>query len=176
MNIIGRRRPADIARDWAINFSQAGPDDFRLYDAASFPRILEEVRRVMEDPASKLKDKREIKTLCGINYSSTGMGIIWGPTQDIAQVPDCICYDWMHNLCASGGVGAHNVNQCVRVVAQTGVALADINALFYTKKARAPRATAKWAGSRLSRESSSIGMPPSELVRPECCRWAPRWR
>ena len=29
MNIIGRRRPADIAADWAIHFSQAGPDDFR---------------------------------------------------------------------------------------------------------------------------------------------------
>ena len=91
MNIIGRRRPADIAGDWAIHFSQAGPDDFRLYDAASFARMLEEVRRVMENPASKAKDKREIQTLCGINYSSTGMGVIWGPAQDIAQVPECIC-------------------------------------------------------------------------------------
>ena len=33
------------------------------------------------------------------------MGIIWGPAQDIARVLECICYDWMHNLCAFGGVG-----------------------------------------------------------------------
>ena len=64
MNIIGRRRPADIAGDWAIHCSQAGPDDFRLYDAASFARMLEEVRCVMEDPASRLKDKKEIQR-CG---------------------------------------------------------------------------------------------------------------
>ena len=69
MNIIGRRRPADIARDWAINLSQAGPGDFRLYDAASFARMLEEVRRVMEDPAKHVKYKREFQTLCGVNYS-----------------------------------------------------------------------------------------------------------
>ena len=130
MNIIGRRRPADIARDWAIHFSQAGPDDFRLYDAASFARMLEEVRRVMEDPASRVKDKREIQTLCGINYSSTGMGIIWGPAQDIAQVPGCMCYERMHNMCASGGAGGHHVNQFVRVVAQAGVTLADIIGFF----------------------------------------------
>ena len=64
MNIIGRRRPDDIAGDWGIHFSQAGPDDFQLYDAASFARMLEEVRRVMEDPASKVKDKKEIQR-CG---------------------------------------------------------------------------------------------------------------
>ena len=92
--------------------------------------MLEEVRRVMEDPASKAKDKRDIQTLCGINYSSTGMGVIWGPTQDIAQVPECMCYDWMHNVCASGGVGAHHVNQLVRVVAQAGVTLTDITAFI----------------------------------------------
>ena len=130
MNSIGRRRPADIARDRAVHFSQAGPDDFRLHDAASFARMLEEVRRVMENPASRAKDKREIQTLCGINYSSTGMGVIWGPAQDLAQVPECICYDWMHNVCASGGVGAHHVNQLVRVVAQAGVTLADITAFI----------------------------------------------
>ena len=128
MNIIGRRRPADIAGDWAIQFSQAGPDDFRLYDAASFARMLEEVRRVMEDPASKAKDKREVQTLCGINYSSTGMGIIWGPARHIARVLGCICYDWTHTLCASGGVSAHHANQFVSFVAQAGVTLATINA------------------------------------------------
>ena len=58
------------------------------------------------------------------------MGIIWGPAQDIAQVPECIFYDWMQNVCASGGVGAHNVNQLVRVVAQAGVTLADITAFI----------------------------------------------
>ena len=58
------------------------------------------------------------------------MGIIWGPARDIARVLECICYDWMHNLCASGGVGAHHANQFVRVVAQAGVALADINAFM----------------------------------------------
>ena len=68
MNIIGRRRPVDIAGDWAIRFSQASPDDIRLYDAASFARMLEEVRRVMEDPASRVQDRREIQTLCGVNY------------------------------------------------------------------------------------------------------------
>ena len=96
--------------------------------------MLEEVRRVMEGPASRVKSNREIQTLCDINYSYTGMGIVWGPAQDIAQVPECICYDWMHNMCASGGVGAHNVNQFVRVVAQEGVALADITA--FTQKSR----------------------------------------
>ena len=126
MIIIGRRRPADIAGNWAIHFSQTGPDEFRLYGAASFARMLEEVRRVMEDPASKLKDKKKIQTLCGINSSSTGIGIIWGPARDIARVPACICYDWMHTLCASGGVGAHHVNQFVRVVEQKGVTLANI--------------------------------------------------
>ena len=34
----------------------------------------------------------------------------------------------MHNLCASGGVGAHHANQFVRVVAQAGVTLADVSA------------------------------------------------
>ena len=86
MKIIGRRCFADMPGDWAIIFSQAGPDDSRLYGAASFARI--HVRRVMEDPASRVEDKREIQTLFGINYSSTGMGIIWGPAQDIARVPE----------------------------------------------------------------------------------------
>ena len=94
--------------------------------------MLEEVRRVRERPASRVKYKKEIQTLCGINYPSTGIGVIRGPAQDIAQVPECIYYDWMHNMCASGGVGAHNVNQFVRAVAQAGVTLADITA--FTQK------------------------------------------
>ena len=95
--------------------------------------MLEEVRRVMEDPASRVKDKQELQLICGVECSSTGMGIIWGPARHIAQVPECICYDWMHTLCASGGAGAHHVNQFVRVVAQAGVALADIIAFLHKK-------------------------------------------
>ena len=95
--------------------------------------MLEEVRRVMEDPASRVKDKQDIHMICGVNFSSTGMGIIWGPARHIARVPECICYDWMHTLCASGGVGAHHVNQFVRVVEQAGVTLATITA-FVTPK------------------------------------------
>ena len=98
-----------------MHVARACRADFRQYDAESFARMLEEVRRVMEDPASKVKDKQEIRMLCGAIFSSTGMGIIWGPARDIARVPACICYDWMHNLCASGGVGAHHVNQIVAV-------------------------------------------------------------
>ena len=70
---------------------------------------------------------------CGVNFSSTGMGIIWGPARHIARVPECICYDWMHTLCASGGVGAHHVNQFVRVVEQAGVTLANTNTFLYKK-------------------------------------------
>ena len=43
----------------------------------------------------------------------------------------------MHNLCASGGVGAHHVNQFVRVVVQEGVALEDITA--FTKAVALPK-------------------------------------
>jgi len=174
MNIIGRRRPDDIAGDWGIHFSQAGPDDVQLYDAASFARMLEEVRRVMEDPASSVKDKREIQTLCGINYSSTGMGIIWGPAQDIAQVPECICYDWMHNVCASGGVGAHNVNQIVRVVAQAGVTLADITA--FIQKVVQPKSNRTLRSFKFEQRIADKSSAPSELLRPKFCRWFPRWR
>ena len=76
MNIIGRRRPEDIAGDWAMHVGRACPDDFRQYGAEPFACMLEEVRRVMGDPASRVKDTREIQTLCGVNYSSTGIGII----------------------------------------------------------------------------------------------------
>ena len=138
--------------------------------------MLEEVRRVMEDPANRAKDKRGFQTLCGINYSATGMGIIWGPARDIARMPECICYDWMHNLCASGGVGAHHVSQFVRVVAQAGVTLADINALFMQETNALPTSNRRLGSFKLSRESPTIRVPPSKLLRPKFCRWFPRWR
>ena len=68
MHIIGRRRLADIAGDWAINLARACPDDVRQYDAEFFARMLEEVRRVMEDPASRVKDKQDIHMFCGVIF------------------------------------------------------------------------------------------------------------
>ena len=81
-----------------MHVALACPDDVRQYDAESFARMLEEVRRVMEDPASRVKDKQDIQRCCCAMFSSTGIGIIWGPTRDIARVPECICYDWMLSL------------------------------------------------------------------------------
>ena len=43
---IGRRRLADTAGDWAIICSRACPDDFCLYDAASFARMLAELQKL----------------------------------------------------------------------------------------------------------------------------------
>ena len=137
--------------------------------------MLEEVRRVMEDPASRVKDKKDIQTLCGINYSSTGMGIIWGPARDIARVPECICYDWMHTLCASGGVGAHHANQFVRVVEQAGVTSADITA-FVKRKIVLPKSNRHLGSFKFEQRIVDNPRAPSELLRPTWSRWFPRWR
>ena len=120
--------------------------------------MLEEVRRVMEDPASRVKDKKEIQMLCGIVI----WAFIWGPARDIARVLECICYDWMHNLCASGGVASHHVNQCVRVVAQAGVTLADVSA--FVQKVVQPKSNRKLYNFKFKQRTSTSSFVAGSLA------------
>ena len=93
-------------------------------------------------------------------YGIVIWAFIWGPARDTARVLECICYDWMHNLCASGSVASHHVNQCVRVVAQAGVTLADVNA--FVQKVVQPKSNRKLYNFKF--EQRTVNKPSAPIT------------
>ena len=108
------------------------------------------------------------------HFSSTGMGIIWGPARDIARVPECICYDWLHNLCASGGVGAYHANQFPRAVAQAGVILAD--SLAFLQRVVLPKSNRTLGSFTFEQRTADNPSAPIRASASDVLSPAPRWR
>ena len=84
------------------------------------PRTSESAREVLDHLAwaSTHKSKAELDELemaTGIAFDSTGL-LYDAEIKQHIRFPECVYWDWMHNWCASGGVGQFHLNQLILVV------------------------------------------------------------
>jgi hypothetical protein len=112
-NVVGRLDPASVRLPFR-HFSAPGLTDCEPQTAATFNADLEYLRA-----------QHGVVTATTFNEMSQALGVTFDlhslPYSDMrgcARIPETRFCDWMHNLCASGGVAQYQVNQfCLAVVA-----------------------------------------------------------
>ena len=111
-NCVGRIGPADVSQGF-MHFSEPGLDGFEPNTYETFSNDLE-----------WLALQHGAVTKGRFDLMQQALGIVYDPLslpmsdmRGCARIPDTRFCDWMHNLCASGGVIQYHINAfCIAVV------------------------------------------------------------
>ena len=76
---------------------------------------------------------KQLETRLGFTYSPEGL--LWDrQMREIARVPECVYWDWMHNMVASGGYAQLQINELCRNIIANGFSLVQLDAFAATVK------------------------------------------
>jgi len=122
----------NVTRLWNVegdaylrDFATASPDDFDLHTDASFLEMIDKLPGAFNDLGNK--EFKIYQQLVGITYNAHGL--LWEMRLRQHYKPIQHTYeDWMHGLCASGGVGQYTLNGFVHAVKEAGIPTEDLDA------------------------------------------------
>ena len=118
-NIVGRVKAENVAQETVLRHHTC-PNVHEFQ-----PHTFESVREACQHLAinarlvpqfRSAKEFGRLQQALGFTYCEGGLP--WSDMSAIAKVPDCVYWDWMHCLMASGGVAQYEVNQFLRRVAR----------------------------------------------------------
>ncbi|CAE7263312.1 unnamed protein product [Symbiodinium sp. CCMP2592] len=113
-NLVGHCSPEEVPPNgWLVHTSCCQPSKFVAHTEATFQAMVSRVQS-----AATAGERKKLGQVFGLTY--TPAGILWqarwlGRINPIAHT----CWDWMHILVASGGVGQYHLNgYCCALVAE----------------------------------------------------------
>ena len=110
-NVVSRCQPEDIpAGTSLVHITCGDPHKFLQWH----PDELRDLHRYLTEQAAAL-DNRELQLLeqkCG--YKFAPHGLLASDMAEVADLPNSLYMDWMHCICASGGMGQYELNQFLR--------------------------------------------------------------
>ena len=119
--ILGRLLPHDVPAPFQ-HYTCADVDLWGQYTFETFCEACDAVRAAY---AASSERGREMETLLGINYED-GLSLPFSAGAARYRVPECIYWDPMHIIWASGGIAQYEVNHFLRKAVSRGVAWADL--------------------------------------------------
>ena len=101
-----------------VHFATAQIDACRAHTRESILNIAEFLpeKGTQVPPLPSSANFEEIQRKVGFNYEP--QGLLWSRMRKVAALPDSIYWDWMHCICASGGIAQLHLNQFLRRVSR----------------------------------------------------------
>ena len=124
-NILGRVAPALVgdADGYMQHYVCSEVDRFDRYTFQRFDAVCQEIAAAWAQSPAR---GREAELLYSIHYND-GLSILFSPLARICRVPECVNWDAMHSIWASGGVAQYQINQFAHQMKLCGVSLADFD-------------------------------------------------
>jgi hypothetical protein len=105
-----------------VHVASAEVDKFVFHTNDSYREMVDNLKQGVADGVSISNLEQEY----GLSYDATGV-LFDDWTFRLVAMPDCIYWDHMHMVYASGGVAQYEVNQLVRNIRDKGVAFHEID-------------------------------------------------
>ena len=135
-NVVGRV-PAESVIDGLVHYSCPDLSSVQLHTTGT----VREMARRLRAAADAGEAIEELEKFFGLKYEAGAIPFD-EEAAEIAKTPDSAYSDWMHGLCASGGMSQYEVNQLVRkLLAQGGVTLQTLDE--FTKSVRMPKTASR---------------------------------
>ncbi len=123
-NIVGRVDARQVPQGYLLHYSSAEWNRFDLWTHERFSSMQALVKETWETKPRAAAV--EMERHCGVSFES-GIGLVWGPARSIARVPECLYWDAMHCIWASGGIAQYEANQFLLCTSEAGIPLRMVN-------------------------------------------------
>ena len=121
-NCVGRVDPAQVSHGFK-HFSEPGLAGFEPNTYESFCRDLDYLR--CQDGVASRADFKKMQQALGIAYDLHSLP--YSSMRGCARIPETRFCDWMHNLCAAGGVVQYQINNFCIALEKSGMSLAHLD-------------------------------------------------
>jgi hypothetical protein len=140
-NCVGRVLPEDVV-DGLVHVTSADMSLFERHTPDSYA-IMAETLRTMSVDATNPKVFAQTQQIFGLKFDPEALP--WDThLRMVAELPNCIYWDWQHNGVGSGGIGQYELNQFLRAIKRAGISLADVDA--FSRSLTFPRGEPKLRG------------------------------
>ena len=152
-NILGHMAPGLLqGHNYLLHYSSTSKDRFDLHTPISFKIMVKKLQDAKDTPG-------QLKKLCqlyGLSFNEDA--VLWHPTWGgRLSPPTQTMFDWMHILCASGGLAQYEINEFLKLVKDAGVSMDQVDhfcsAVSLPK--RLPRLGKNFFRDRLNTEPNS---------------------
>ena len=120
-NVMGRCAPFE--HDYLVHFASPEFQRFDKHTVQSYRDLADSVKHYAEHKPRELKDHEQAT---GMRWEPQGIIYDQHMRQKL-ESPWCQYPDFMHDICASGGVGQYEVNGIINTLLSYGVTLADLD-------------------------------------------------
>ena len=132
-NVLGHMPAESVENDeYLVHYSNPDRTRFRCHTSESFDLQLQRLRRARDNK----KELQRLGQVYGLHYCP--QGVLFRPAlSSIVKPIECVMYDYMHILLASGGLAQYQLNSFVKRLKDEGIALEMMDAfarsMFFPK-------------------------------------------
>jgi hypothetical protein len=124
-NVLSRTDEEHLAvQDYMISFKDPDFNKFDLHSYESYCAVRDELAR--QKPLLNKSKFTVLEKQLGLNFCEDG-GVIFGALAPMCRVPECIVFDTLHCIWASGGVSQYYCNYFVQQLLVSGHTLDELN-------------------------------------------------